>query len=92
MTEAEAKTKTRKPSKSTKKKTTTAKSANTNDVPVSAHCETECLTADARQNLIEEAAYRRAEARNFDGDMALEDWLEAEAEINENFPAAAELK
>ena len=88
----EAKAKTRKPRKSTKKKTTTAKRVNTSDVPVSAHCETECLTADARKNLIEEAAYRRAEARNFDGDMALEDWLDAEAEINENFPAATELK
>ena len=35
---------------------------------------------------------RRVYVINFDGDMALEDWLDAEAEINENFPAATELK
>ena len=87
----EATTKTRKPSKSTKKKTTAAKSGNTSDTAVSAPRETECLTADDRQNLIEEAAYRRAEARNFDGDMALKDWLEAEAEINEKYPATKDL-
>ncbi len=87
----EAKAKTRKPSTSAKKKKTGAKSANTRDVPVSAHSETECLTTDDRKKLIEEAAYRRAEARNFDGDMALEDWLEAEAEINEKYPATKDL-
>lgn len=35
----------------------------------------------ARHHLIAEAAYFRAQQRGFDGDHALDDWLEAEFEI-----------
>tara|TARA_B100000745_G_scaffold265149_1_gene190079 strand:- start:264 stop:539 length:276 start_codon:yes stop_codon:yes gene_type:complete len=85
MTEAETKTKPRKRSAGGKKKTSNAVSP-TSKALVIANSETECLTQHARQDLIEKAAYRRAEARNFEGERALEDWLEAEAEINEKFP------
>lgn len=35
-----------------------------------------------RQHLIAERAYLIAEKRGFQGDMAMEDWLQAEAEID----------
>lgn len=38
-------------------------------------------TAEERHRMIAEAAYLRAEARGFRGDP-LEDWLQAEAEID----------
>ncbi len=87
----EAKTKTRMRSASVKKKTPINDGATASEAVVSAKSETECPTVQARQTLIEEAAYRRAEARNFEGDMALEDWLEAEAEVNERYPVNADL-
>lgn len=34
--------------------------------------------------MIAEAAYYKAEKRNFDDGFEMEDWLEAEREINEN--------
>ena len=37
---------------------------------------------DARQVMIAEAAYFIAERRAFDGDAALDDWLEAERQID----------
>ena len=44
------------------------------------------VSTELRQRMIEEAAYYRAEKRGFcDGD-AVQDWLDAEAEINANFP------
>lgn len=49
------------------------------------------LSVEARQKLIEETAYRRALARNFEGDAQLDDWLEAEAEVNEKFTKAKAL-
>ena len=33
------------------------------------------------KSMISEAAYYKAQARNFEGDLALKDWLEAESEI-----------
>jgi hypothetical protein len=39
--------------------------------------------ARARERLIAEAAYYRAERRNFEPGHALEDWLEAEAALRE---------
>lgn len=49
------------------------------------------LTAEARQKLIQEAAYWRAQARNFEGDAELDDWLAAEAEMNEQCAEATGL-
>lgn len=49
----------------------------------------------ARQKMISEAAYYRAQRRGFAPGRELDDWLAAEAEITEYFleqePAAAEL-
>jgi hypothetical protein len=39
--------------------------------------------ADARHCRISEAAYRLAEARGFEGGSELDDWLEAEREVDE---------
>lgn len=40
-----------------------------------------------REQMIAEAAYYIAQARGFDGDHELDDWLEAEAEINREHPS-----
>lgn len=39
-------------------------------------------TPEERQNMIAEAAYFRAEHRNFEGGNLEQDWFESEAEIN----------
>ena len=39
-------------------------------------------SADKRFRMISEAAYFRAEKRGFDGNHAIEDWIEAEEEID----------
>jgi hypothetical protein len=41
------------------------------------------VTAAERHSLIEKAAYRRAERRNFEPGHELEDWLAAEAEVDQ---------
>jgi len=40
------------------------------------------VSAQAREQMIALAAYYRAQRRNFDPGHELEDWLEAEAEVN----------
>ena len=42
--------------------------------------------AESREQRIAEAAYFIAESRGFRGDHALDDWLQAEAEIKANVP------
>jgi hypothetical protein len=42
---------------------------------------TENLTADEREQMIAEAAYFRAERRGFQGGDPVQDWIEAEAEV-----------
>jgi hypothetical protein len=37
---------------------------------------------DKRHQMISEAAYILAEQRNFHGDRAMDDWLQAEAEVD----------
>jgi len=46
------------------------------------------VTLEERHRLIAEAAYYRAESRNFIPGFELEDWLSAEAEIEGNLPKA----
>jgi hypothetical protein len=43
---------------------------------------TEGVSAEERRRRIEEAAFLRAEKRGFDGGHAMEDWLDAEAEVD----------
>ena len=47
------------------------------------------VTPEERHQLIAEAAYYRAERRGFAPGAELEDWLEAEAEINRRLAEAA---
>ena len=44
------------------------------------------LSSEERQRMIEEAAYYRAEQRGFDNGNEVQDWLDAESEINSKFP------
>ena len=41
----------------------------------------ESITASEREQLIAEAAYYRAERRGFQGGDPVQDWIEAEAEV-----------
>jgi len=41
----------------------------------------ESITASEREQLIAEAAYYRAERRGFQGGDPMQDWIEAEAEV-----------
>lgn len=47
------------------------------------------VDAEIRSRMVAEAAYYRAEARGFATGYELEDWLEAEAEIDQSFPPSA---
>jgi len=44
------------------------------------------ISPEERQRMIEEAAYLRAEQRGFCGGNEMQDWLDAESEINMKFP------
>ena len=46
------------------------------------------LTPEERRRMIAEAAYLRAQNRNFNGGNPEQDWLEAEAEINWMYASA----
>ncbi len=46
------------------------------------------LTAEERERLIAETAYRIAELRDFGGGHELDDWLEAEKEVDAMLAAA----
>lgn len=47
------------------------------------------LDADMRRHMIAESAYFRAEKRGFLTGYEIQDWLEAEAEIDLTFPSSA---
>ena len=47
------------------------------------------VSADERREMIQEAAYLRAERRGFANGDPVTDWLDAEAEINAHFPEYA---
>lgn len=44
-------------------------------------------TAEERHRMIAETAYLIAEQRGFQGDLSLQDWLQAEAEVDARFAA-----
>ena len=46
-------------------------------------------SAEERQQMIAVAAYFRAQGRNFEPGREVEDWLAAEAEVDENLRAEA---
>lgn len=47
------------------------------------------VTAEERRQMIQQAAYLRAERRGFVNGDPMTDWLDAEAEINAHFPECA---
>ena len=47
------------------------------------------ITAEERHRRVEIAAYLRAEAREFRGGDPMQDWIEAEAELNEHLKREA---
>lgn len=51
------------------------------------HQEEQGAASEERHRMIAEAAYLIAEQRGFQGDMALDDWLQAEAEVDARFAA-----
>jgi len=51
------------------------------------HQEEQSAASEERHRMIAEAAYLIAEGRGFQGDMALDDWLQAEAEVDAQFAA-----
>jgi len=70
--------------KSTAKKQSTSRSSSVVEL-AKKHQEAEGSFPDERQRMIAEAAYLIAEERNFHGDLAFDDWLQAEAEIDALF-------
>lgn len=65
-------------------KSTAKKKAITNAV-VTGYQKGQSSTDKDRQRMIAEEAYLIAERRGFQGDMAMEDWLQAEAIIDNRF-------
>lgn len=74
-----------------KKNVPKVKSASPKKSSEELECTGDELRVEARQKLIEEAAYRRAQSRNFEGNAQLDDWLEAETEVNEKFTKAGDI-
>ena len=71
-------------------KKTTAKKRTTTGKAATIKMTTENTTAgeispDKRHNMIAEEAYLRAEQRGFVGDHEIDDWLQAEAEVDALF-------
>ncbi|MBI1425597.1 MAG: DUF2934 domain-containing protein [Gammaproteobacteria bacterium] len=51
------------------------------------HESSQSIAPEERQRLIAEAAYLIAEQRGFEGEKALDDWLQAEAEVDAQYAA-----
>lgn len=51
---------------------------------------TRSVSADQRHTMIAESAYRRAEARGFQGGDPVQDWLEGEKEVDALLSRAAD--
>jgi len=51
---------------------------------------TRSVSADQRHSMIAESAYRRAEARGFQGGDPVQDWLEGEKEVDALLSRAAD--
>jgi len=72
--------------------TNTSKKSTTTKKPKAATTRTSKLGAlelspDDRFRMIAETAYLKAEQRGFEGDKSMEDWLQAEAEVDARFSA-----
>ena len=82
------------PTPSTAKRSrTSAASAGDNTkrpTPKSSAAVTRSVSADQRHAMIAESAYRRAEARGFQGGDPMQDWLEGEREVDALLSRAAD--
>jgi len=58
--------------------------------PKSSAAVTRSVSADQRHAMIAESAYRRAEARGFQGGDPMQDWLEGEREVDALLSRAAD--
>jgi DUF2934 family protein len=58
--------------------------------PKSSATVTRSVSADQRHAMIAESAYRRAEARGFEGGDPMQDWLEGEREVDALLSRAAD--
>jgi hypothetical protein len=58
--------------------------------PTSSAAITRTVSADQRHAMIAESAYRRAEARGFQGGDPVQDWLEGEKEVDALLSRAAD--
>ena len=58
--------------------------------PKSSEAITRTVSADQRHTMIAESAYRRAEARGFQGGDPVQDWLEGEKEVDALLSRAAD--
>ena len=70
------------------KKTTSAKQTAAHraaDMAAAKRHQMQGINPDERHRMITEAAYLIAEKRGFQGDMAMEDWLQAEAEVDSRY-------
>ena len=54
---------------------------------VATHQEEQGAASEERHRMIAETAYLIAEQRGFQGDLSLQDWLQAEAEVDARFAA-----
>tara|TARA_R110001583_G_scaffold163897_1_gene316381 strand:- start:4308 stop:4604 length:297 start_codon:yes stop_codon:yes gene_type:complete len=66
--------------------TSVAKEAGSKSITQTNEENTPCLSLQERELSIAKAAYCRAEQRHFENGCALDDWLEAESEINAMYP------
>lgn len=73
--------------KTTTSKKTTAEKAVVKEPAVEPQEEQITTLLEDRHRMIAEAAYLIAEGRGFQGDMALDDWLQAEAEVDAKIAA-----
>ncbi len=58
--------------------------------PKSSAAVTRSVSADQRHAMISESAYRRAEARGFEGGDPVRDWLDGEKEVDALLSRAAD--
>jgi len=65
----------------------TAAAKKTASIPAATQQEAQGVAPGQRHQMIAEAAYVIAEQRGFQGDMALNDWLQAEAVVDARFAA-----
>ena len=73
------------PKQSSKARATAAGKAAATKANVTGYQKGQSASEDERRRMIAEEAYLIAERRGFQGDLAMNDWLQAEANIDNRF-------